>query len=41
MPRDQYNIEIFAPQEKVFAHMDDIKNVGLHMSGERSVSMMM
>lgn len=40
MPREQYNIEIFAPAEKVFAHMDDINNVGWHMSGESSMPMM-
>lgn len=33
MPKEQYVIEIDAPAEKVFAHMDRIENVGWHMSG--------
>jgi hypothetical protein len=40
MPREQYRVEIFAPPEKVFAHMDDINNVGWHMSGESAMPMM-
>jgi hypothetical protein len=40
MPREQYSVEIFAPPEKVFAHMDDINNVGWHMSTESSMVMM-
>lgn len=40
MTREQYEVEILAPPEKVFAHMDDINNVGWHMSGESSMPMM-
>lgn len=40
MTREKYGIEILAPPEKVFAHMDDINNVGWHMSGESSMPMM-
>jgi len=40
MVREQYEVEILAPPEKVFAHMDDINNVGWHMSGEISTPMM-
>ena len=39
MPKEQYAIEIMAPPETVFAHMDDINNVGWHMSG-RSMPLM-
>ena len=40
MARARYEIEILATPEKVFAHMDDINNVGWHMSGESSMPMM-
>ena len=40
MPREQYKVEIFAPPDKVFAYMDDINNVGWHMSGEGAMPMM-
>lgn len=40
MAREQYEVEILAPPDKVFAHMDDINNVGWHMSGESSMPMM-
>ena len=40
MAGEQYEVEILAPPEKVFAHMEDINNVGWHMSGERSMPMM-
>lgn len=40
MATEWYEIEIRAPAEKVFAHMDDIKNVGWHMSEERAMPMM-
>ena len=40
MHREQYQIEIDAPTDKVFAYMDDINNVGWHMSGESSMPMM-
>lgn len=32
--REKYEVEILAPPQKVFAHMDDISNVGWHMSAE-------
>jgi hypothetical protein len=40
MAIEQYETEIFAPPEKVFAHMDNINNVSWHMSGESSMPMM-
>lgn len=40
MPTERYEIEILVPPEKVFAHMDDIRNVGWHMSEEGSMPMM-
>ena len=33
-------VEIRAPAEKVFAHIDDIRNVGWHMSEQSSMAMM-
>jgi uncharacterized membrane protein len=33
-------IEIKASPQKVFAHMDDIRNVGWHMEGKRTMPMM-
>ncbi|MBM3897727.1 MAG: SRPBCC family protein [Thaumarchaeota archaeon] len=33
-------IEIKASPQKVFAHMDDIRNVGWHMEGKRAMPMM-
>jgi uncharacterized membrane protein len=38
--REQYEVEIGAPSEDVFAYMDDIKNIGWHMSGRSSMPMM-
>ncbi|NOJ26945.1 MAG: hypothetical protein DA330_02905 [Nitrososphaera sp.] len=40
MVQEQYKVEILVPPEKVFAHMDDINNVGWHMSAESSMPMM-
>jgi hypothetical protein len=40
MAREQYEVEILASPDKVFAHMNDINNVGWHMSGESSMPMM-
>lgn len=40
MPKEQFEMEILAPPEKVFVHIDDINNVGWHMSGESSMPMM-
>jgi hypothetical protein len=33
-------IEIRAPAEAVFAHVDDIRNLGWHMTGQSSMAMM-
>lgn len=41
MPLERYEIDIDAPAEKVFAHMDRIENVGWHMSGEGKSGMPM
>lgn len=40
MAREQYEVEIMASPEKVFAHLDDINNVGWHMSEKSSMPMM-
>ena len=40
MPKEQYRTEILAPPERVFEYMDDIRNVGWHMSGESAMPMM-
>lgn len=40
MPKEKYEIEIEASPEKVFAHMDEINNVGWHMSGQGSMPLM-
>lgn len=33
-------VEIRAPVEAVFAHVDDIRNLGWHMTGRSSMAMM-
>jgi carbon monoxide dehydrogenase subunit G len=33
-------VEIRAPAEAVFAHVDDIRNLGWHMTGRSSMAMM-
>jgi uncharacterized membrane protein len=37
---EKNEIEILAPTERVFEYMDDIRNVGWHMSGQSSMPMM-
>lgn len=40
MVKEKYETEILAPPEKVFEYMDDINNVGWHMSDKSSMPMM-
>lgn len=40
MAIEKYELEIQAPPEMVFAHMDNISNIGWHMSSESSMPMM-
>ncbi len=40
MPSMSRSITIAAPASRVFAYVDDIRNMARHMSGERSMAMM-